>query len=167
MNTLLLAPAGTWQCLLPAQGNHPVPAPANAEEGWDPLSLVSLARHLTPEPPSWWPLLFHVIAYAFITPKKFQRGFLDFRASHGTRENGISQLQRGRGLPCFKGMNTGGDGEGEWKNLRVPCSPRDREPGEQLTAVEQRMLDPFSTPVLSIGQGISCIPMGTFPEPCV
>lgn len=73
-----------------------VPSPAKAEEGWDLLSVISPGRHLTPGPPSWWPLLFHVIAYGFISPKQFQWEFLAFRASHGTWENGISLLQGGR-----------------------------------------------------------------------
>lgn len=38
---------------------------------------------------------------------------LAFRASHGTWENGKPLLQGGRGLPCIKGMSTGGDGEVE------------------------------------------------------
>lgn len=115
---------------------------------------------MTPEPLSWWPLLFHVVVWVFISPKQFQWEFLAFRASHGTWENGMSLLQGGRGVPRFKGMSTGG--EGEWKNLRSTYSPRDQAPGDWVTAVEERMLDPFSMPILSIMQGISCIPTGTF-----
>lgn len=131
------------------------------QRGWDLLSVISPGGHLTPEPPSWCPLLFHVIAWVFMSPKQFQWEFLALRASHGMWENGISLLQGGRVLPYFRGMSAGGDGEGEWKNLRSTYSPRDQAPGDWVTAVQERMLDPFSMPILSIMQGISCTPMGT------
>lgn len=159
-NTLFLAPGGVWQCLFPVQETSLFLLLQRQRR--DVTSYRRLPRKTFD--PRATPELFHVIASVFISSKQFQWEFLAFRASHGPWENGISLLQGGRGLPCFKGTSSGGDGKGEWKNLRSTYSPRDQDPGDWVTAVEERILDPFSMPIM---QGISCIPMGTFPGLCV
>lgn len=153
---------------------------SKAEEGWDPLSPAFPGRYLTPEPPSLCPTAcFMALPVHLLVQSNFNRNILTSGHPRGCGRSGISLLQGGRGLPCFKGVSPGDGGEGEeegageWKNPRATSSHRDQAPqplqrvGGQIRTTEQRVLGPFSLPHPLHHAGVSPALPRALPRGCV